>query len=82
MVVSELCGEFRPSNSISSVMGSNIRIPPISSRTSQTTKSIEGVFGCLHLRVLASRNAGSSCLVAVSQAMCVRALCLVACMQI
>jgi hypothetical protein len=39
-----------------------------------------GVFGCLHLRVLASRDAGSCCLVAVSQVMRVRALCLVACM--
>jgi hypothetical protein len=42
----------------------------------------KGVFGCLHLRVFASRNAGNCCLVAVSQAMRVRDLCLVACMQI
>jgi hypothetical protein len=39
-----------------------------------------GLFGCLYLRVLASQDAGSCCLVAVSQAMRVRALCLVACM--
>jgi hypothetical protein len=36
---------------------------------------------CLHLRVLASLDAGSCCLVAVSQAMHVRALCLVACIR-
>jgi hypothetical protein len=40
----------------------------------------KGLFGCLHLCVLASHDAGSCCLVAVSQAMRVRALCLVACM--
>lgn len=36
-----------------------------------------GVFGCLHLRVLASRNAGWCCLVAMSQAIHMQALCLV-----
>jgi hypothetical protein len=38
-----------------------------------------GLFGCLYLRMLASQDAGSCCLVAVSQAMRVRALCLVGC---
>jgi hypothetical protein len=45
-------------------------------------KEINYAFGCLHLRVFASWNTGSCCLVAVTQAMRVRALCLVACMHI
>jgi hypothetical protein len=43
VVVSELCTELRPSNSISSIVGSNIRIPPVSSRTCQTTRSIKNL---------------------------------------
>jgi hypothetical protein len=43
VVVSELSCEFRPSNSVSSIMGSNIRIPPVSSRTCQTTRSIKNL---------------------------------------
>jgi hypothetical protein len=42
----------------------------------------KGAFGCLHLHVLASRNVGSCYLVVVSQAMRMRAVCLVACIQI
>jgi hypothetical protein len=43
MVVSELSRKFHPCDSISSIMGSSVRIPPISSRTSQTTRSIENL---------------------------------------
>jgi hypothetical protein len=39
-----------------------------------------GMFGCLHLRALVLQDVGSCCLVAVRQAMRVRALCLVVCM--
>jgi hypothetical protein len=43
MIVSELSYKFHPCHSISSIMGSSVRIPPISSRTSQTTKSIKNL---------------------------------------
>jgi hypothetical protein len=41
MIVSELSSKFRPCDIINNIMGSSVRIPSISSRTSQTTRSIE-----------------------------------------
>jgi hypothetical protein len=41
MKVSELSSKFRLGDSISSIVGSSVGIPPISSKTSQTSRSIE-----------------------------------------
>jgi hypothetical protein len=41
MVVSELCSKFSLSNSIGSIMGSSVGVPPISSEANETTRSIE-----------------------------------------
>jgi hypothetical protein len=41
MIVSELNRKFRPCDSINNIVGGSVRIPPISSRTSQMARSIE-----------------------------------------
>jgi hypothetical protein len=43
MIVSELSSKLCPCDSISSIVGSSVGIPPINSRTSQTTRSIENL---------------------------------------
>jgi hypothetical protein len=41
MVVSELCRKFCPGDSVGISMGSNVGVPPISSRASKMTLSVE-----------------------------------------
>jgi hypothetical protein len=43
MIISELSSKFRLGDSISSIVGSSVRIPPISSRTGKTTRSIDNL---------------------------------------
>jgi hypothetical protein len=52
MIVSELSSKFRPCDSINSIVGSNVRIPPISSRTSKSTRSIENVLTSEHCTII------------------------------
>jgi hypothetical protein len=67
------------SHAVISPLLKTVKLAPVLGST-RKSRAPTGVFGCLHLRVLASRDAGSCCLVAVSQTMRVRALYLIVCM--
>jgi hypothetical protein len=52
MIISELSSKLHPCDSISSIMGSSVRIPPISSGTSKTTRSIETFSWSAHYAII------------------------------